>query len=354
MTLESLRANDPSDMYSAILNFPRYAREGVELGRNAAPLSRTKARRIVILGMGGSAIGGDLLRSYIQSFPNGGGADIHISRGYVPPPVDGKTTLVASSYSGNTEETLAGYEASRGAGQTLVITTGGRLNELADQHRTKKILLPGGLQPRAALAYSFFPLVYNLAVTSELFGPEVREETERGIEEAIALLEKLTKKYSTGPKSGNTAFALAEKINGKVPVIYSAADRFDTVNLRWRGQIQENAKHLAFGNLLPEMNHNEINGWQNPADLVGKFFTLFLRDRDDHPRVATRMDITRKIVGKAAAGTQDIRSQGESLLARMFSLISLGDWTSYYLATINGVDPMPVPIIENLKKQLAK
>jgi glucose/mannose-6-phosphate isomerase len=326
----------------------------VELGRNAAPLSRTKARRIVILGMGGSAIGGDLLRSYIQSFPNGGGADIHISRGYVPPPVDGKTTLVASSYSGNTEETLAGYEASRGAGQTLVITTGGRLNELADQHRTKKILLPGGLQPRAALAYSFFPLVYNLAVTSELFGPEVREETERGIEEAIALLEKLTKKYSTGPKSGNTAFALAEKINGKVPVIYSAADRFDTVNLRWRGQIQENAKHLAFGNLLPEMNHNEINGWQNPADLVGKFFTLFLRDRDDHPRVATRMDITRKIVGKAAAGTQDIRSQGESLLARMFSLISLGDWTSYYLATINGVDPMPVPIIENLKKQLAK
>lgn len=354
MTLDSLRSHDPSDMYSAILNFPRFAREGVEIGRNSPSLSKGKARRIVVLGMGGSAIGGDLLRSYIQSFPEAGGVDIHVSRGYVPPQVDAKTTVVASSYSGNTEETLAAYDVTRGAGQTLVVTTGGRLNELADENRDKKILLPGGLQPRAALAYSFFPLLYNLAVRSELFGAEVREETERGIDEAIALLEKLTKKYSAGPAGSNPAFALAEKINGNVPVIYSASDRLDTVNLRWRGQIQENAKHLAFGNLLPEMNHNEINGWQHPEEMVGKFFAIFLRDRDDHPRVAARIDITRRIIAKSASGTQEIRSQGESLLARIFSLICLGDWTSYYLATLNGVDPMPVPVIENLKKQLAK
>ena len=166
MTLETLRAHDPSDMYTAILDFPRFAREGVEIGRNAAPLSRAKARRIVILGMGGSAIGGDLLRSYIQSFP-GSGVDIHVSRGYVPPPVDGKTTVVASSYSGNTEETLAGYEASRGAGQTLVVTTGGRLNELADQHRTKKIILPGGSgQVGTILARHFLQQQHEVVVLS--------------------------------------------------------------------------------------------------------------------------------------------------------------------------------------------
>lgn len=354
MDAASLRSHDPSDMHSAILNFPRFAREGVELGRNAPTLNRTKARRILILGMGGSAIGGDLFRSYISSFADNGGVDIHVFRSYQPPAVDRRTTVVASSYSGNTEETLSAYEAAQGAGQVLVMTTGGRLGELADENRQKKIVLPGGLQPRAALAYSFFPLLYTLAVKSELFGAQVREETERGIEEAITLLETLAKKYSAGPKSGNTAFNLAQKINGNVPVVYSASDRLDTVNLRWRGQIQENAKYLAFGNLLPEMNHNEINGWQHPTDLIDRFVAIFLRDNDDHDRVSARLDITRKIIGRSAGATYEVRSQGETLLARLFSLIYLGDWVSYYLAVLNGTDPSPVPVIENLKKQLAK
>lgn len=354
MDLESLRSHDPSDMYSAILNFSRFAREGVEIGRNAPTLSKSKARKIMILGMGGSAIGGDLFRSYISGFADNGGVDVHVFRSYLPPAVDAKTTVVASSYSGNTEESLSAYEAALGAGQVLVMTTGGRLSELADENRHKKVILPGGLQPRAALAYSFFPLLYALAVKSELFGEQVREETERGIEESITLLETLAKKYGAGPKSSNPAFSLAEKINGNVPVIYSGSDRLDTANLRWRGQIQENAKYLAFGNLLPEMNHNEINGWQHPVDMVGKFIAIFLRDRDDHERVSARIDITKKIIAKSAGATHEIRSQGETLLARLFSLIYLGDWVSYYLAVLNGTDPSPVPVIENLKKQLAK
>jgi glucose/mannose-6-phosphate isomerase len=342
-------------MYSAILNFPGYARAGVELGQNAPSLSKSKARKILILGMGGSAIGGDLVRSYIESFHDHGGVDIQVYRSYTPPAVDAKTTVIASSYSGNTEETLTGYESIReNAGQVLVMTTGGQLAEMADADRVKKIVLPSGLQPRAAMPYSFFPLLYTLAVKSELFGQEVREETERGIEETIALLEKLGKKYGAGPKDSNPAFALAQKINGNVPVIYSSSDHLDTVNLRWRGQIQENAKYLAFGNLLPEMNHNEINGWTHPKELVGKFYAIFLRDKDDHPRTQVRLDITKRMIGKTAAATQDIRSQGDSLLARMFSLIYLGDWVSYYLAVLNGTDPSPVPVIENLKKQLAK
>ncbi len=354
MDLQELRRHDPSDMYTAIADFPRHAREGIEIGANAPTLARGKAGNIVILGMGGSAIGGDLLRSYIHAFPDHG-ADITVGRGYVPPTVTGKTTLVASSYSGGTEETLTAYEAARAAaGQVLVITTGGELGRRADENRQKKIILPGGLQPRAALAYSFFPLLHALAVTSELFGPKVREETERGIEEVIPLLEKLSKTYAAGPKRGNRAFALAEKLHGTVPVVYSPVDRLDTVNLRWRGQIQENAKNLAFGNLVPEMNHNEINGWSHPQALTGNFSAIFLQDRDDHERVRARMEITRKIVGKSAGSTHVVESQGETLLARIFSLIHLGDWTSYYLALLNGADPTPVPIIENLKKQLAK
>ncbi|MBS1911653.1 MAG: bifunctional phosphoglucose/phosphomannose isomerase [Bacteroidetes bacterium] len=355
MTLDTLRSHDPADMYSAIRNFAAYAREGVELGRNAPPLSRAKARSILITGLGGSAIGGDLLRSYVQGFHDHGGVSIQVYRGYQPPAVDSKTTVVASSYSGNTEETLASYEALRGnAGQMLVMTTGGTLGGWADANRHRKVVLPGGLQPRAALAYSFFPLLYLLAVKSELFGAGVRQETERGIEETIPMLEKLAKKYGAGPASSNTAFSLAEKINGSIPVVYSASDRLDTVNVRWRGQIQENAKYLAFGNLLPEMNHNEINGWGHPADLAGRFITIYLRDRDDHPRVAARIDITKKIIGRSAGNVLEVRSQGETLLARLFSLICLGDWVSYYLATLNGTDPSPVPVIENLKKQLAR
>lgn len=356
MTLEELRAHDPADMYSAILGFPRQAREGVEIGNGGPKLIRGKARRIVILGMGGSAIGGDLLRSYVHSFAEREGVEVVVNRSYTPPAVDGKTLLVASSYSGNTEETLASYEGAwKAAGQVLVISTGGEIVRRATANGHKVVIVPAGLQPRAALGYSFFPLLYTLAVRSELFGTDLRLETERGLEELLPMLEKLAKKYALGPAgSKGGPYQLAEQIHGHVPVIYSASERMDTVNLRWRGQIQENAKNLAFGNLLPEMNHNEINGWQQPAELVKSFLPIFLRDREDHPRVAARMEITRKIVGKAAAGTIEVKSQGETLLARMFSLIHLGDWTSYYLALLNGVDPMPVPIIENLKKQLAK
>ena len=235
-----------------------------------------------------------------------------------------------------------------------MITTGGKLGKSARAAKYKTILLPSGLQPRAALGYSFFPLLYTLAVKSEVFGSVVKRETERGIAETVKLIESLSKTYSAGPKRTNLSFALAKKINGNVPVIYSATERLDTINLRWRGQIQENAKYLAFGNLLPEMNHNEINGWSHPVKLVKNFTTVYLRDKEDHRRNKKRMDIMKRIVGKRAGGTIEVESQGKTSLARMFSLIYLGDWVSFWLAALNSVDPSPVPVIEGLKKELAK
>ncbi len=354
MELNDLRRHDPSDMYGAIAAFADQAAEGVDIGRSAPKVPASRSRRVVILGMGGSAIGGDLLRSYVSSFEDND-VEVIVNRGYRPPHVDRRTLVVASSYSGNTEETLDAYEAARSAaGAVLVITTGGELGRRAETNGHRRISVPAGLQPRAALGYSFFPLVVALAIGSRIFGESVASATEEGIDETVALVRRLSKKYGAGPKSSNPAWALAEKISGSVPVIYSSHDLLDTVNLRWRGQMQENAKHLAFGNLLPEMNHNEINGWTHPENLVGSFEAVFLRDVEDHPRISTRIDITRRIIGRTAGAVHQVKSQGTSRLARMFSLIHLGDWVSYYLAVMNGVDPSPVPVIENLKKQLAK
>lgn len=354
LTAANFRAQDPADMYSAIRNFPRQIADAIEIGKNG-PKVKKSAKRVVILGMGGSAIGGDLLRSYVSAFGDRNTTDVIVNRDYNAPRVGKSDLLVASSYSGNTEETLSAYNAARkNAGEVLVITTGGSLSRSAKSAGYKMIGLPSGFQPRAALGLSFFPLLYTLAVKSEVFGSDVRQETESGIDETINLLEGLGETYGAGPLENNPAYSLAKEINGKVPVIYSATERLDTVNLRWRGQIQENAKYLAFGNLLPEMNHNEINGWSHPAKLVGKFLAIYLRDRDDHKQNKRRLDITQEIIGTTAGGTISVESQGRSPLARMFSLIHLGDWVSYYLAALNGVDPSPVPVIESLKGQLKK
>lgn len=354
-TLEALRAHDPADMFSAIRDFPQQIRTGVELGRSSPELALAGIRRVLVLGMGGSAIGGDLFRSYISSFDERAGVDVVVSRGYRPPPVDASTLVVASSYSGNTEETIEAYERTRErAGAVLAVTTGGRIGSLAARDGHPAINPPAGLQPRAALAYGFFPLAWALAVKAELFGPAVREATERGIDETIALIETLGAEYASGPVESNEAYTLATKLRGHIPVIYSGAELLDSVNLRWRGQFQENAKHLAFGNLLPEMNHNEINGWLNPPELARRMAPIFLHDRGDHERVARRLEITRRIVGEHSGPTTAITSRGESAIARIFSLVHLGDWASYWLALLDGDDPMPVPVIENLKVELAK
>ncbi|MCE2504793.1 MAG: bifunctional phosphoglucose/phosphomannose isomerase [Chlorobi bacterium] len=355
LTQTNFRDNDPADMYSAIANFAEQIKEAVILGEEGPSIAKGRAKRVVILGMGGSAIGGDLLRSYVSVFKNYADGDVIVSRDYNPPVVRKSDLLVVSSYSGNTEETLSAYNAAKkNAGQVLVITTGGKLGRSARAEKHKMISLPAGLQPRAALSYSFFPLLYTLAIKSEVFGPSVKRETEKGISETIKLIASLSQAYGGGPKRTNSAFALAQKINGRVPVIYSATERLGTINLRWRGQIQENAKYLAFGNLLPEMNHNEINGWSHPANLVKNFVNIYLRDKEDHRRNKKRIDITKRIIGKNAGDVVEIESQGKSLLARMFSLIHLGDWVSFWLSALNAVDPSPVPVIEGLKKELAK
>jgi glucose/mannose-6-phosphate isomerase len=219
---------------------------------------------------------------------------------------------------------------------------------MANKHRHPRIAIPGGLQPRAALGYSAFPLLMTLIRNGFV------KNKAKDIKETISLLKELGEKYSSSDASTNDALSLAERIHGRLPIIYSSTEKFDTVNVRWRGQICENGKQLAYGNMFPELNHNELVGWRVLKDLMKQFEIIILRDKDDHKRVAARMDITGELLREYAANVTEIHSQGKSLMARTFSLIHFGDWLSYWLAILNHEDPAPVKAIDFLKKKLAE
>ena len=348
MTTDDIKRNDPIGMYSWILNFPRQIEEAVAIGQSARVKIKTKGiRNIVITGLGGSAIGGDLLRSYLQNeLP----VPLLINRHYVLPDfVDKDTLVIVSSYSGNTEETIAAHlQAVKCQARVLCISTGGETERLAKKHKHPWIKIPSGLSPRAALGYSFFPL---LGVFSSL---KLIKNKGKEIREAIELLKAKAAIFRNVGLAENAPLRLAEQLHGKLPIIYSSTEHFDAVGLRWRGQICENAKQLAFGHVLPEMNHNELVGWKNLPETMKQMHVVFLRDRGTHKRVAIREEITKGIVSDLASGVTEVWSEGKSLLARMFYLIHFGDWVSYYLAILNNEDPTPVKVIDFLKGELAK
>lgn len=338
---------DRSDMRELLTGFPHQVQDAVRIGREATLVGlKGKPSGIVVSGLGGSAIGGDLLRSYLSDQLE---IPFLINRHYTLPRFVGPSTLVViSSYSGGTEETLASYhEAMKRKAQIICFTSGGEIAALARKNRQTLVMLPKGYPPRAALGYSFFPLLLTLARY------RVIPSQDAAVRETVALLKKLSVRYRlTGQK--NRALELARQLYNKIPVIYSSTERTDAVNLRWRGQIAENAKTLAFGHVFPEMNHNELVGWKVLRRVMEEMAVIYLHDREDHPRVTMRMDVARGIIGEFAARIIDVKSEGKSRLARTFSLIHLGDWTSFYLAMLNGVDPTPVHVIDYLKRQLEK
>ena len=348
MTREEISAVDPGGMYDRIKEFPRQIREAMEIARAAAiPLRARGIENIVLCGLGGSAIGGELLRSYLADELK---VPFAVNRMYTLPRYVGPRTLVIiSSYSGNTEETNAAHkEAIKRRAKILCITSGGATAALARKRRSAVILVPGGSPPRAALAYSFFPLLTALSRMGFV------KDRSAEIRETIALLDRLSALYADPGAVPNPALEIASRLRGKIGVIYSAAERFDAVNSRWRGQIAENAKSLVFGHVLPEMNHNELVGWNVLAAQMREMQVIFLRDRKDHPRVGIRMDVTKGVIDNYTPHIADVWSEGKSLLARIFSLVYLGDWVSLYLAVLHGVDPTPVAAIDLLKKELAK
>lgn len=348
MTKDDIQRRDPKGMYAWMRDFPFQVEDAVRIGSTAPVKLPVKGvQNIVLTGLGGSAIGGDLLRSYLV---NDLAVPFVINRHYLLPRfVTSKSLVVVSSYSGNTEETISAHrDAVKRKAKVLCISTNGETERLAQKYRHPLITIPGGLSPRAALGYSFFPLLVILGRLG-LIKPKTKE-----IKETIELLTRRAPILADPASESNGAYRLAQQLRGKLPIVYSPNEHFDSVNIRWRGQLAENAKQLSFGNVLPEMNHNELVGWKVQKDLMKEMEVIFLRDKGTHKRVAIREDITRQIVSGYASNVTEVWSEGTSLLTRMFSLIQFGDWVSLYLAVLNDEDPTPVDVIDYLKGELAK
>jgi len=318
---------DNSNMLKVIEDFPQQCKTALELAKGMSVSG--KIDKIVVAGMGGSAVGGDLLKAYIHN----SNIPVFVVRDYkVPNFVDENTLVFAVSYSGNTEETISAYESAiNKKAKSVAVTSGGKLGEMAK----RAIKIPSGLQPRAALGYLFFP-VLGVLVNSGVIDVKGKE-----IEEMLDVLSKTDEFKGVGER-------IAKKIGARTPLIY-ASELLSATAYRWKTQFNENSKTAAFHHAFPEMNHNEIVGYQriNKSD----FIAIFIRDKDDNERIIKRMDITKEIIS-SRVDVEEVFTKGEYLLSRIFSGIYYGDFASYYLALANKIDPTPVAVIENLKKRL--
>ena len=343
---DDLHRIDKNDMAGHLSRMGTHIRDAAQLcAILTVPISASECSGVIVLGMGGSAIGGDLARSYLTgklSIP------VTINRSYeLPSYANAKTLIIASSYSGNTEETLSAFEQAVAKKlPILCITTGGTLAKRAKELNLPVIIVPAGMQPRAALTYSFVPILLAL----EKLG--VTSGEAQNLERAASLLDSLSERYGTKKlDENNPAFKLAGNILHRVPVIYASSEN-DTIALRWRGQIQENSKHLAFSNVLPEMNHNELEGWANPVDLVQRFSILLLRSKNEHPRITKRFEAMRDIFHGKQVDVFELAAEGDTPIEQIFSLIALADWTSYYMALFAGIDPTAIEAIEEFKQKM--
>jgi glucose/mannose-6-phosphate isomerase len=305
-------------------------------------------QKIVLLGMGGSAIAGDLLSSYLHNELT---IPVLVNRNYsLPKFVDNQSFIIASSYSGNTEETLSSFGSALERKCPLVVqTSGGKLGELSRKNNIPVIPIPEGFPPRQALGYMFFNTLHLL---SKL---ELIQSRKKDINETIKILERISDQNDPKKTRGdNLSNHIAQKLYKKIPIVYTASEIMHPVTTRWRNQFNENSKMLSFNNVFPELNHNEIVGWEGDKDLLQIFSVLFLRDQDESPRNKKRLEITRSILRKNKISRFEVFPEGKSSLSRMFSLIYLGDWISYYLALLYGKDPIEIDNIDHLKNELSK
>lgn len=303
---------------------------------------------LVVTGLGGSAIGGDILRTWTLDRL---GIPLLVNRDYeLPGFVNQDTLVVAVSYSGQTEETLAAYQQAidRGA-QVIVVTSGGRLADMAAQDDSVVVKIPGGMSPRAASGYLFAPLALILEELGLIEGA-VRE-----LEETVQVLLAVRADIHPGAeRPDNQARLIAQDLQGNLPVIWGSSARSEIAAMRWKTQINENAKSPAYFNSFPELNHNEIVGFEEPADLLARWVVIILRDSDDNPRVQRRMEISTEIIRRQVQKIIEVQARGESWLARFYSLVYVGDYASYYLAQAYGINPTPVAVIDYLKAELVK
>jgi glucose/mannose-6-phosphate isomerase len=345
LSREEIAKVDSTGQLADVLALPEHLRDALWRVESAIMEDWDTTAGVVVAGMGGSAIGGALARAALGDQAS---RPIFVTRAYgLPTWTTPDTMVLCASYSGNTEETLACYESAGALGaRRTVVTTGGRLAEMARADGVPVIPLPGGFQPRAAVAYLTVAALEVAALSGA--GPRLTSE----IDVAASHTEHLVAEWGPDAPEDSLAKEVARSLFGTTPVI-AGAGLTAPIAYRWKTQINENAKQPCFSNELPELDHNEIVGWEGAQD-VGRFSAVFLDDSDAHPRVKERMDITERLIAGNAHASLRLETRGQTAIERVVSLVLLGDLVSIYLAVLRGVDPGPVKAIDELKAALAE
>jgi glucose/mannose-6-phosphate isomerase len=347
-SLDNLRAIDASGMLSLVDKLPDMLAEGWVIANKADIPNAGRIDNLVISGMGGSAISGDIISLVLRDTAD---YPIYVNRSYSCPKfVNDKTLFIALSYSGNTEETISSFKEALNKGARIIsISSGGELKELSIKNNIKHIEVPKGLPPRAALGYL---LSSSLNVISRsLMINNIKDD----FEEAVKLVKQLSRKYCF--KSGtreNEPKLMAIKLKGRTPVIFTSEGTTYSAGLRWKTQINENSKVTAILCVFPELNHNDMVNFANLNPGDNDFSFIILRDENDLERMKRRIEITKSLISGHVGGITEVWSQGKSRLEKLMSLIIYGDYLSVYLALLSGIDPTPVEIIEKLKKELLR
>ena len=341
---ETIAAVDGADMLGDIGGMPEHLRDALWKVESANLQPWDSPGGLVVAGMGGSAVGGALARAILGDHAS---RPILASRAYgLPAWTTPDTTVLCASYSGDTEETLACYEAAGALGaERVVVTSGGKLAELARSEGVPVIPVAGGFQPRAAVAY----MTVAALEVARLCGAGPRMGAE--IDVAADHLEQLVVEWGAEGPDDSEAKTLARALRDSAPII-AGSGLTSPIAYRWKTQFNENAKIPAFTHELPELDHNELVGWQD-APALGRFAAIFLDDSDTHPRVKERMALTCELIRDGATSTHVVHSRGDTTVQRVLSLVLLGDLVSLYVAVLRGTDPTPVDVLETLKQRLA-
>ncbi len=326
-------------MKTLVANFSKQLTEAIAIGSNAklTPASE-KISNVLICGLGGSGIGGSIVSELAAGNAN---VPINISKGYfIPAYVNQNTLVIISSYSGNTEETLNCMElAIAKKAKVVSITSGGKVADISKEKNLDVIMVPGGMPPRSCLGYSLTQLFFVLG-----FNKIINNNYKAELEAAVNLLDTEENNIIA------EATIIANKLVGKLPVIYATTYN-EGIAIRFRQQINENAKMLCWHHIIPEMNHNELVGWTEKNDNLSVI--LFL-DKDEYSRNLTRVDINKEVIRKYTSHITEVYSKGNSAIEKAIYFIHLGDWVSVILGDLRGVDLMEVNVINHLKSKLSE
>jgi glucose/mannose-6-phosphate isomerase len=340
---ESIERVDPGGMLGDVLAQPLQLGDALWRTQSAGIPSRDLPGGLVVCGMGGSAIGGDLAKAALGDQAT---RPITVVRGYAieswTPP---ESLVLCASYSGETEETLACFEAAGAAGaDRVVLTTGGTLAELAREAGVPVIGVPAGMQPRAAVIYMTVGAIECAALCGA--APALHAE----IDTSVTHLERLVEEWGPAASDDSLAKSIARTLVGTIPVVHGASATTAPAR-RWATQINENASSPAFWAELPEASHNQILGWERGRE-IAPLSGVFLCDPDQHPRVQRHVELVRAELEHLGVSALQVQTQGESRLERVLSAVLLGDLVSVYMAVLEGVDPNDVAALERLKQQL--